>query len=157
MQPEHAYRDKIGTVDERGKRVWVYPKKPSGRFHRYRIAVSALLLALFFAGPFVKIGGQPLLLLNVFERKFVIFGQVFWPQDFHLFGLAMITFMVFIILFTVAFGRLFCGWACPQTVFMEMVFRKIEYFIEGDANQQRKLTAAPWSTDKIMKRLSKHA
>ena len=106
--------------------------------------------------PFIKIGGQPLFLFNILERKFVLFGQAFWPQDFFLFGLAMITFFVFIILFTVVFGRLWCGWACPQTLFMEMVFRKIEYWIEGDANQQRKLDKAPWNSEKIRKKTIKH-
>lgn len=154
-QFEEEYRDTIATVDETGKRVWVYPKKPKGTLHNYRIVVSIALLALLFAGPFIKIGGHPLLLLNIFERKFVILGQAFWPQDFFLFALLLITFFVFIILFTVAFGRIWCGWACPQTLFMEMVFRKIEYWIEGDANQQRKLAKAPWTKQKIVKKASK--
>jgi cytochrome c oxidase accessory protein FixG len=94
-------------------------------------------------------------LFNVFERKFVLFGRLFLPADFHLFVLATITFFVFIILFTVAYGRLWCGWACPQTVFMEMVFRRIEYWIEGDANQQRKLNKRPWDRDKIIRKTSK--
>ncbi|HLI94409.1 MAG TPA: cytochrome c oxidase accessory protein CcoG, partial [Puia sp.] len=71
------------------------------------------------------------------EARFIIFGKIFWPQDFFIFGLTMVTFVVFVILFTAAFGRLFCGWVCPQTIFMEMVFRKIEYLIEGDAAEQR--------------------
>ena len=151
-QFEEEYRDTLATVDAEGKRIWIYPKKPKGKHHRARIAVTVLLLSLLFAGPFIKIGGQPLLLFNILERKFVIFGVPFWPQDFHIFGLATITFFVFIILFTVVFGRLWCGWACPQTLFMEMVFRKIEYWIEGDANQQRKLNQAPWNREKILKK-----
>jgi len=151
-QYEEEYRDTIATVDAEGKRIWVYPKKPQGYFHNLRIVVTVFLLSLLFAGPFIKIGGQPLLLMNFFERKFIIFGQAFWPQDFLIFGLAMITFFVFVILFTTAFGRIWCGWACPQTLFMEMVFRKIEYLIEGDANQQRKLNAAAWGFDKILKK-----
>ncbi len=154
-QYDQEYRNSISTVDAAGNRVWIYPKKPSGYYHRLRILVTTILLALLFAGPFIKINGQPLLLLNFMERKFIILGQIFWPQDFILFGLAMITFFVFVILFTTAFGRLWCGWACPQTLFMEMVFRKIEYWIEGDANQQRKLDAAPWNTSKIFKKISK--
>ncbi len=154
-QYDEEYRDTIATVDADGKRIWVYPKKPKGRFHSQRVVVSVLLLLLLFAGPFIKIAGQPLLLMNFFERKFIILGQAFWPQDFILFGLAMITFFVFIILFTTAFGRIWCGWACPQTLFMEMVFRKIEYWIEGDANQQRKLNEAPWNTEKTVKKGTK--
>jgi cytochrome c oxidase accessory protein FixG len=81
--------------------------------------------------------------------------MIFWPQDFFIFGLAMITFIVFIILFTVVFGRIFCGWACPQTIFMEMVFRKIEYLIDGDATAQMKLRKSEWNADKIFKRTIK--
>lgn len=153
---DEQFRDSIGTVDKEGKRIWVYPKKPKGSFFNKRAIVAVVLLGLLFSGPFIKIGGQPLLLFNIFERKFVLLGIPFWPQDFYLFGLAMITFFVFIILFTVVFGRVWCGWACPQTIFMEMVFRRIEYWIDGDANQQRKLTNGPWNTDKIFKRVSKY-
>lgn len=154
---EKTFRDAISTVDDRGKRVWIYPKKPSGRFYNYRIWSSYALLAVLFSGPFIRIGGEPLLLLNILERKFVILGQVFWPQDSHLFVLAMITTVVFIILFTVVYGRLFCGWVCPQTIFMEMVFRRIEYWIEGDANHQKKLNRSPWNAEKIRKKGLKHA
>jgi cytochrome c oxidase accessory protein FixG len=155
-QFDEEYRDTIATVDASGNRIWVYPKKPKGRFHNKRVWFSIFLLTLFFAAPWVTIQGQPLLLLNIFERKFVILGQVFWPQDFFLFALFLVTLVVFIILFTVMFGRLWCGWACPQTVFMEMVFRKIEYWIEGDANKQRKLDAQPWNKEKIVKKGIKH-
>lgn len=154
---EEEYRNTISTVDESGKRVWIYPKKPKGTFHNYRILVTIVLLTLLFTGPFITIDGHPLLLLNIFERKFVILGQAFWPQDFFLLALLAVTFFVFIILFTVAFGRVWCGWACPQTLFMELVFRKIEYWIEGDANQQRKLNASPWTGKKIWKKSLKHA
>ncbi len=157
MKDTEAYRDAIATVDKVGKRVWIYPKKPKGRFTNARTYLSWVLLALLFGMPFIKIGGEPLLLFNVIERKFILLGILFMPQDFHLFVLAMLTFMVFIILFTVIFGRLFCGWVCPQTIFMEMVFRKIEYWIEGDANAQRKLNAAPWTTEKLIKKGSKQA
>ncbi len=155
-QYDEEYRDTIATVDEQGKRIWIYPKKPKGQFHNYRIILSIVLLTLFFAGPFIKVNGHPFMLLNIFERKFVIFGQVFWPQEFFLFALTLVTFFVFIILFTVVFGRIWCGWACPQTLFMEMVFRKIEYWIEGNANQQRKLDNSPWTSEKLFKKGSKH-
>lgn len=149
------YRDRIATVDEQGKRIWVYPKKPKGRFTNMRTVLSWVLLAFLFGMPFIKFNGEPFLLFNVIERKFILFGIVFMPQDFHLFGLAMLTLLVFIVLFTVVFGRLFCGWVCPQTIFMEMVFRKIEYWIEGDASAQRKLNAAPWTSEKIIKKTGK--
>lgn len=153
---DQSFRDTIGTIDEEGKRKWVYPKKPKGRFHNARVWVSIFLLALLFSGPFIRIGGQPLLLINVIERKFIVFGQVFWPQDFYIFVLIMLAGIVFIVLFTVVFGRIFCGWVCPQTIFMEMVFRKIEYWIEGDYKHQRRLNKQPWNGEKIRKKTVKH-
>lgn len=151
-----AFRDSIATVDDAGKRIWIYPKRPSGRYHTWRIVVTVILLSVFFAGPFFTIGGQPLLLINIFERKFVLLGQVFWPQDFFLLAVMLLTFFVFIILFTVVFGRIWCGWMCPQTLFMEMVFRKIEYWIEGDAPAQRRLREGPWTLQKGAKKFFKH-
>lgn len=155
-QAEEEFRDSIATVDGKGKRIWIYPNKPSGKYHQWRVAVTVVLLSILFAGPFIKINGQPFLLLNVFERKFVILGQAFWPQDFFLLAIVMITFFVFIILFTVVFGRVWCGWMCPQTLFMEMVFRKIEYWIEGDAPAQRRLAKEPMNFTKLWKKTVKH-
>ncbi len=151
-----GFRDHISTVDKDGKRVWIYPKKPSGRYYKARTVVSIILMAILFGGPFITINGHPVLLLNILEREFYILGFRFWPQDMFLFGLSFISLIVFIVLFTVAYGRLFCGWICPQTIFMEMLFRKIEYFIEGDARQQKKLDASPWTIDKILKKGTKH-
>lgn len=153
---DEEFRDTIATVDEAGKRIWIYPKKPSGKFHNWRILVTVVLLGILFSGPFIKIGGQPFLLLNVFERKFVILGQAFWPQDFFLLAILLLTFFVFVILFTVVFGRVWCGWMCPQTLFMEMVFRKIEYWIEGDAPAQRRLAKEAWTFNKIWRKSIKH-
>ncbi len=154
---DEEYRDTIATVDKNGKRVWLHPKKPKGSFHNKRIIATIVFLSIFFAVPFIRIKGEPLLMLNFFERKFVIFGQIFFPQDFLLFGVGMIIFFVFIILFTVVYGRFWCGWACPQTIFLEMVFRKIEYWIEGDARQQQKLDSGPWTSEKVRKKTAKHA
>ncbi|MEO5978592.1 MAG: cytochrome c oxidase accessory protein CcoG [Chryseolinea sp.] len=155
-QYEEQFRDNIATVDDKGKRVWIYPKKPNGSLHTKRIYVAIFLLTLFFGGPFLTIGGKPFLLLNFIDRHFVIFGQPFWPQDFVLLAVTLIIFFVFIILFTVVFGRVWCGWLCPQTLFMEMVFRKIEYWIEGDAPAQRKLSNRKWDAGKIGKKVLKH-
>lgn len=156
MEEAEGFRDSISTVDESGKRVWIFPKKPKGAFFNKRKIVSYALLLLLFAGPYITINGEPMILLNVLERKFVFFGQIFWPQDLHIFALAMIIGIVFVTLFTVVFGRFFCGWVCPQTIFMEMVFRRIEYWIEGDWNHQKKLRKAPWNREKIVKKFSKH-
>jgi len=149
------FRDHLATADQEGRRQWLYPVQPQGRFYRWRTWLSWLLLALMFGGPFITIHGNPLLLMNIVERKFVILGQIFWPQDMILFALALLLFLTGIVIFTTAFGRLWCGWACPQTVMMEMVFRKIEYLIEGDAHRQRALARAPWRAEKILKKFSK--
>jgi cytochrome c oxidase accessory protein FixG len=154
---ENTFRDTISTIDKEGKRIWVFPKKPSGWFFDKRKTFSYALLLALFAGPYIKIGGEPFLLMNILERKFVIFGQIFWPQDMHLFALAMIIFVLFVALFTVVFGRLFCGWVCPQTIFMEMVFRRIEYWIEGDWKAQERLAKSDWTKDKIKKAIFKHS
>jgi cytochrome c oxidase accessory protein FixG len=155
-EKEPTFREKLGVLDKKGHREWMYPKAVTGWYYTARNIVGVMLLIVLFGLPFVKINGQPLLLINILERKFVIFGLAFFPQDFYLLALSMLTFVVFIVLFTVVFGRVFCGWACPQTIFMEIIFRRIEYWIEGDANQRRKLDAAPWTTDKILKKTAKH-
>jgi cytochrome c oxidase accessory protein FixG len=154
---ELNFRDSIGTVTSEGKRKWIYPKKPSGAFYNARRIASIILLAIFFITPFIKINGHPLFLFDILNRNFILFGIPFGPHDFHLFVIAMIAFIIFIVLFTAVFGRIFCGWACPQTVFMEMVFRRIEYFIEGDANDQKRLNASPWSGKKFVKKLFKYS
>jgi cytochrome c oxidase accessory protein FixG len=151
-----SYRDRIATVDKSGKRKWVYAQKPSGRFYRARTIVSWLFFILFLTVPFITIDGRPFMMFNIPNAKFILFGKIFWPQDFFIFGLGMVTFVIFIVLFTAAFGRLFCGWVCPQTNFMEMAFRKIEYLIEGNASEQKLLAQAPWNTSKILKKTSKH-
>lgn len=138
------------------ERIWMYPRIIKGKLYQYRSVVSYFFLALLFAAPFIKLNGEQLVLLNVLERKFVFFGVIFWPQDFYLFVLGLLTFIVFIVLFTVVFGRVFCGWACPQTIFLEMVFRKIENWIEGDFQKQKKLDFGPLTTEKIIKKTLKH-
>ncbi|HMU68506.1 MAG TPA: cytochrome c oxidase accessory protein CcoG [Chitinophagales bacterium] len=152
MKDDKSFRDIIYTADEEGHRKWVFAAKPSGRFYNWRTIISYIYLIAFFALPFIKVHGEPIFLFNIPDRKFILFGVIFWPQDFYLFALGMLTFLVFIIFFTVLYGRLFCGWICPQTVFMEMVFRKIEYLFEGTAEHQRKLAKMPWNTEKILRK-----
>ncbi len=152
---DQSFRDAVATISKEGNRNYIHPQKPKGKLYNLRSYFSYFYLVLFFSLPFIKVDGEPLFLFNVLERKFIFFGVIFWPQDFFIFAIGLLTFLVFVILFTVAFGRLFCGWACPQTIFMEMVFRKIEFWIEGDAHQQKKLNTMPWNTEKLFKRGSK--
>lgn len=155
MKEKEEFRNRISTVDEEGKRVWVYPKKPSGRYYDRRKIVSYILLFILLISPFVKINGNQLFLFNVIDRKFNLFGFTFWPQDFYLIVISMIIGVIFIAFVTTAFGRIFCGWICPQTIFMEMVFRRIEYWIDGDRGSQIRLSKQPWNAEKIKKRILK--
>jgi cytochrome c oxidase accessory protein FixG len=150
--PDDAFRDTIGTIDDEGNRKFIFPKKPSGKFYEYRKWVSYFLLIILVANPFIKVNGNQFMMFNVMERRFNIFGFPFWPQDFYLFVIFMIVGVVFVILFTVIFGRIFCGWICPQTIFLEMVFRRIEYWIEGDRGAQIRLSKQTWNSEKIRKK-----
>jgi len=153
---EFTFRDKPINLNERGGRKWVYAKKPSGEWYTRRTIFSWVMLLFFVGVPFIRINGNPLILLNIANRKFIIFGAIFWAQDTFILALLMLSFVLFIVLFTVTFGRLWCGWACPQTIFLEMVFRKIEYLIEGDYRQRLKLDNSPWTSNKIFKKTLKH-
>ncbi|MBX3044597.1 MAG: cytochrome c oxidase accessory protein CcoG [Candidatus Kapabacteria bacterium] len=152
-----SFRDRVSNIDKKGNRIWIHPKKPKGKFHKWRAVVAVVLLALMVVTPFIKINGNPFILLDVLQRKFILFGVVFWPQDFHIFAISFLAIVIFVVLFTAVFGRIWCGWACPQTIFMEMVFRKVEYWIEGDYKQQMKLANSDWTSEKIFKRGLKHS
>lgn len=152
---DESFRDSIATINKEGERAYIFPTKPHGKYYNLRTYFTWVYLLVFFTVPLIKYNGEPLFLFNVPEKKFILFGAIFWAQDFFIFGLGMLIFIVFVALFTVVFGRLFCGWACPQTIFMEMIFRKIEYWIEGDATYQKALKLAPWNSDKIKKRVLK--
>ncbi len=154
--PNPNFRDQIGTIDESGKRKFLYPRKTNGKFTNYRRIASYILLAILIFTPFIQIDGEPFMMFNILERKFILFGKIFWPEDFLLALVAMLIGVLFIAVFTVAFGRLFCGWICPQTIFMEHVFRRIEYWIDGDRNQQMRLAKMKWNAEKIRKRVFKN-
>jgi len=151
-----TFRDEISTVDHDGKRQWVFARKPNGKLYNYRQLFGYFLLLFLILAPILKINGEQMILLDVLGRRFIFFGIIFWPQDFYLFYLIMLAVILFIIVFTVVYGRLFCGWACPQTIFMELIFRKIEWMIDGKRSKQQKLKAQKWNFEKIWKRLLKH-
>jgi cytochrome c oxidase accessory protein FixG len=156
-EAHQTFRDELASIAPDGRRKWVYARQPAGRFYRRRTVLSWFLLAFLIGAPFVEVGGLPLVLLDVIERRFVLFGLVFWPQDFHLVVLLALTCLVTLALSTAAFGRVWCGWLCPQTIFMEMLFRKIEYGIEGSAEQQVRRKRGPWTGERILRAGAKHA
>jgi len=152
VKMDESFRDHIGTINDEGQRNFIHPKKPKGEFTNKRSILAGVLLVFMFAVPWIRINGQPFLLLDVLERKFIVFGNIFWPQDFYLLVFALLIGILFVVLFTVIFGRLFCGWVCPQTIFMEHVFRKIEYWIEGDRGQQIRLEKLPWNNPEKLRK-----
>lgn len=156
LHADESFRDRIPTVNEKGNRNWIYAWQPKGRIYNIRSLISFVYVIVFFTMPFIRINENPALQINLVEGKFSILGMVFWPQDFFIFGIGMVTFVVFIVLFTMIFGRVFCGWACPQTIFMEMIFRRIEWWIEGNPNEQKILNKSPWNTNKIIRKAGKH-
>ncbi len=156
MLEELTFRDRPINMNEKGARKWVYAKKPSGKWYTRRTVFSWFMLLFFVGVPFIRFNGHPFILLDIANRKFIIFGAIFWAQDTFILSLLMLSFILFVVLFTVTFGRLWCGWACPQTIFLEMVFRKIEYLIEGNYKKRYKLDNGPWTTIKITKKVLKH-
>jgi cytochrome c oxidase accessory protein FixG len=154
---ETTFRDRPTTFGKDGKRVWLFPKMPKGKLYNIRRTIAWTLLIFFYLAPFIKLNGEPLIFLNFAERKFSLFGGTFYPQDFHLLVLTIIALVVFIVFFTVIYGRIFCGWACPQTIFMEFLYRPIEYLIDGNPEQQRKLAEQEMDAVKALKRVLKHS
>lgn len=147
------FKTEVATMERNGTRKWVYAKKPSGKYTNYRSITSTLLLVLLVVLPFIKLpNGNPLFKFDVFNTNFILFGFPFFTTDFFLLAFGMIISVVFIILFTTVYGRLFCGWLCPQTIFLEFVFRKIEFLIEGDRSKQIRLDKQDWNEEKILKR-----
>jgi len=147
--------DRLTTVDEQGRRLYVYPADVKGKWRSRRSIVSTVLMVFFLVLPWVRINGRQALLLDIPHRQFTIFGLTFWAHDapmlLFVFGGAAVT----LFLVTALWGRVWCGWACPQTVFVDAVFRRIERLVEGDGLTRRRLDAAPWSTGKALKKSTK--
>jgi cytochrome c oxidase accessory protein FixG len=137
--------------------MWVYPAAISGLFTRSRHLTAYGLMAILFALPWIKVRGLPAILLQIPERKFVIFGHVFWPQDSFYLVLLLIGLALCLFFFTALLGRVWCGWACPQTVFLESVFRRIDEWIEGDHHARKRLDEGGLTVEKVGKKAAKHA
>lgn len=127
-----SFRDRPINIDATGKRKWIYAKQPKGKWYIRRTIFAWCCIAFLVLAPIITIKGNPLMLIDVVNRKFSFFGAIIWAQDTYLLALLMSVIVVGIVLFTVTFGRLWCGWACPQPIFLEMVFRRIEYLFEGN-------------------------
>jgi cytochrome c oxidase accessory protein FixG len=154
---QHRPPEALTTIDERGNRKWVYPAPIRGLFMRWRKVLGYFVIAVFFVVPWIRIGGMQAILIQIPERRFILFGHIFWPQDVFYLVFLLLALALMLFFFTAVAGRVWCGWLCPQTVFMEEIFRKIEDWTEGDHHAQRRLDAAPWSVRKARIKLTKHA
>lgn len=149
-------RDTLASVRVDGGRVSIHPADVSGRFTLWRRLTAVVLIAVYVLLPWIPVGAHPAVFLDVVNLRFHFFGLTFAAQDFWL-GFFLLTGMAFGLFYlTALFGRLWCGWSCPHTVFLEHVYRRVERWIEGDAQQRRQLDKATWSQEKLLKRGSKH-
>ncbi len=149
-------RESVTTIQRDGSRFYLHPADVRGRFTLWRRLFAVLLLAVYVALPWIPINGHPAVFLDVMGKRFHLFGLTFAAQDLWL-GFFAITGLGFSLFFISAlFGRLWCGWACPQTVFLEQVYRRIERWIEGDAPARRRLDERDWDAPKAVKRTVKH-
>ena len=156
VDKRELHEHRLTTVDKAGHRVYVHPEEVSGVYKNRRLIVYIFLVVIYIVVPWIRVNGQQMFLLNLPERKFVLFGQLFWGHDapFLLFFFGLFVFLIAVI--TAIWGRIWCGWACPQTVFIDVLFRKIETLVEGNSFRRKSLDLAPWSTQKIFKRALKH-
>ncbi|MEM8486072.1 MAG: cytochrome c oxidase accessory protein CcoG [Bacteroidota bacterium] len=142
----------MATLGKDGRRKWVYPTLSLGKHHKRRKLFGWALIVLFVALPIIQINGKPAVLIDFVHREFALFGLLLYPTDTLLLLLLMISTVLGVGLFTALLGRVWCGWACPQTVYLEFVFRPIEKWIEGKEHIQRRRDAGPWNWDKIWRK-----
>ncbi len=154
---EQPNRDSVTTIRSDGSRPFLHPSDTHGRFTTARKVSAWALIVFYLSLPWIKIGGFPAVFLDIADRRFHLFGVTFAAQDMWLlfFVITGLGFSLFFV--TALLGRVWCGWACPQTVFLDHVYRQIERWIEGDAVKRRALDAAPPSPGKFAKRAVKHA
>ncbi len=157
MEKNSDYRDTLYTVDKSGRRKWVYPQYITGNYFKKRTPVAYFLMLIYLCLPWVTIGGKQGVLLDIAHRRFIFFGAEFWATDTIFMFLVLGILAMSLFFFTSVFGRIWCGWACPETVFLEFLFRPIERLIEGSDVERRKLDASPWTLNKIGKKFLKHS
>jgi cytochrome c oxidase accessory protein FixG len=146
-------KERLASTSKTGSRVYIYPARIIGFFRTTRTLSYSILMIIFLTLPWIKINGQQVLLLNIAERKFNIFGLHFWGHDAPILVLVLLIFVFSLGLITALFGRVWCGWACPQTVFIDLFYRRIEEFIEGSPRQRRRLNEGTWTKKRISKKL----
>lgn len=156
MKREEPTLDKLHMLDERGSRQYIYPADVHGRFSKLRPLVFYILIAVYISLPWITIGGHPAVYLDIAARRFFLFGRTFNAQDLYLAFFILTGIGFSLIVMAALFGRVWCGWACPQTVFLEGVFRRIERLIEGPASKRQALARGPWKAEKILRKAALH-
>ena len=157
LQPQAPNLGQLSSIRADGSRVGIHPADVRGRFITWRRGVFAALIAVYVALPLVTVGGHPAVHLDVEARRFYLFGGTFNAQDFWL-VLFLLTTVGFSLLFATAWlGRVWCGWACPQTVFLEGVYRQIERWIEGPRERRLRVAGGPWTAGRVGRAVAKHA
>ena len=149
------FRDTLRTIDGKGARNWVYAEILDGVWRRRRQALAVFLLFFFAASPWITLNGLPMVQVDVFSRKLVLFGQVFWAHELGLFITAVLGVIIGIYALTAWGGRVFCGWFCPHSTWLEMIFRPIEQLFEGRANLRRQRDQAGLSASKFARKTAK--
>lgn len=148
--------DEVTTIKSDGSRRFIHASQARGRFTRWRSVVGLALIAIYVALPWITINDNPAVFIDVTNRQFHFFGLTFVTQDLWI-GFFLITGLAFSLFYVSAlFGRVWCGWGCPQTVFLDIAYR-IERWLEGDAPERRRLDRAPWTFAKTIRRGMKHA
>lgn len=140
--------DRLATTSKQGNRVYLYPAAVNGFFRKCRTIVYWGLIIFFLGLPWLKIAGKPVILLDILHRKFILLGVTFWAHDAPILVLVFLTFVLSIGLITALFGRVWCGWACPQTVFIDGIFNAIEHALEGSGLSQKRFNNRPSSLKK---------
>lgn len=153
--PFELHEERLGTVDEDGNRIMLYMDNVKGKWEKYRFLFYYFLLGIYLITPWTKMNGRQTLFINIPAREFNIFGSQFFAHDIPLLFILLLSFIITISIVTALWGRVWCGWACPQTVFIETIYRQIERLVEGKAHARKKLANAPWSVDKVIRKILK--
>ena len=149
------HEERLGTTDEKGHRVYIHPEDVKGFWRTKRTQFYSFLILIYLVIPWINWGDKQIILLNIPMREFTFFGTTFYAHDAPLVLLLLLGFVFSMGFVTSIWGRVWCGWACPQTVFIDTIYRRIEKLIEGKARQRQKLEQQPWNAEKIFKKLAK--
>ncbi len=144
--------ERLASTDEFGNRVYIYPEDVKGKWKNRRDIVYWSLVFLYLVLPWIYINGKPSLMINIAQREFTILGFTLFGMEPILFFLLLISGLFFVAFLVSKFGRIWCGWGCPQTVFIQSIFLKIETFVEGRVRERMALDASPWSAKKVFKK-----